>query len=133
MQIKSSQLAFILIFLTLFSSVQTAKSASSAILGKLVPAIIKCFGGKILGLGGMSKVIHIIEKASHGFDKLSPADIVYDVVEVVVRQAPWTKFVSITLTGGKIVLIAVKVMSEGVGIGTGYIVEEVAHQIERRC
>ncbi len=51
----------------------------------------------------------------------------------MVRQAPYTKFVSVVLTGGKIVLIAVKVMTEGVGIGTAYVVEEMAHQIERKC
>ncbi len=80
MAIKYFHPLLLLLVLTLITQVETAKSASSAILGKLVPAVIKCFGSKILGLGGMSKVIHIVEKMGHCLDKLSPADIVYDVV-----------------------------------------------------
>jgi hypothetical protein len=37
-------------------------------------------------LGGLSRVIHIVKKVVHGFDKLDPVDIVYDVIEVVVGQ-----------------------------------------------
>lgn len=49
-----------------------AKTVQSAIFGKLVPAVLKAFGKRVTELN-MNKVIHIMEKAQHGFDMLDPS------------------------------------------------------------
>lgn len=49
-----------------------AKTVQSAIVGKLIPAIIKAFGKKVTGVD-MNKVYHWLKKAQHGLDMLDPA------------------------------------------------------------
>ena len=60
---------------------------------------MKCFGAKVTGVN-MNKVYHIIAKAAHGFDKLSPSEIIYEVVSIVASNCPNKKFVDILLFGG---------------------------------
>lgn len=64
-----------------------AKTVGSAIVGKLIPAIMKAVGKRVVGVD-MNKVNHIINKISHGFDKLSTVDIVYSVFELLAGHCP---------------------------------------------
>ena len=123
---------FIVILLPMASGL--AQTPQSAILGKLIPAVVKCFGKRISGVN-MNKVIHIINKAQHGLQALDPAEIVYEVVHVVASQMPATKFVQIVLTSGKIIQLVIQVglSGGGVGLGTGYVISKVSEGIERVC
>lgn len=99
-----------------------AKTVQSAIFGKLVPAVLKAFGKRVTGLN-MNKVIHIMEKAQHGFDMLDPSEIVYEIIKVAARQCSGMTSVYIILTTGQIVRITVKMLTGGaVGIGTAYVI-----------
>ncbi|CAF2084284.1 unnamed protein product [Rotaria magnacalcarata] len=110
-----------------------AQTPQSAILGKFIPAIIKCFGKKLTGVN-MNKVNHIIKKVQHGLDVLDPAEIVYEVVHIVAHQLPSTKIVQVVLTSGKVVHLMVRLLSGGgIGLGTGYLVERISEEIEDVC
>ena len=130
------RLFFIIIFIISLLPLTSglAKTPQSAILGKLVPAIVKCFGRQISGVN-MNKVIHIIDKAQHGLNALDPSEIIYEVVYVVASQMPTTKLVQIVLKSGKIIQLVVQIglAGGGVGLGTGYIIEKVSEGIERVC
>jgi hypothetical protein len=124
----------ILIAILLPTTSGLAQTSQSAILGKFIPAVIKCFGKRIIGVN-MNKVIHIIDKARHGLNALDPAEVVYEVVQIVASQMPSTKIVQVVLTSGKIVHLLVRVGLSGgaVGLGTGYVVERLSEEIERVC
>jgi hypothetical protein len=109
-----------------------AKSTGSAIVGKLIPAIMKCFGSRVVGVN-MNKVQHIIGKAAHGFDALDPAEIVYEAFKVGANAAGLGG-VKIVLFSGKIIYATVKVLTGGAAaLGTAYVVESVADALESAC
>lgn len=66
--------------------VEAGKTLLSTCFGKLVPAVMKCFGAKVFGLN-MNKVRHIMN-AKHLLDKLHPSEIVYEVIKVVASNIP---------------------------------------------
>lgn len=108
-----------------------AKTLQSAVFGKLIPAVLKALGKRVTGLN-MNKVIHIMNNAQHGLDKLSPSEIVYEVIKVASKQASGLTSVYIILATGEIIRIIVKVALEGgaVGIGTAYVIEKIAEAVE---
>ncbi|CAK56906.1 unnamed protein product (macronuclear) [Paramecium tetraurelia] len=127
----SRYLVLYLVLSTLVMEVQGGKTVLSTCFGKLVPAVIKCFGARIFGLN-MNKVKHIMI-ARHYLDKLDPGEIVYEVITVVASNLPYKKYVDIMLVSGKIIRITVKILADGVGIGTGYAIEKIADAIEKQC
>lgn len=72
----------VIILIAFMSRVEAAKTVHSAVLGKLVPAVLKCLGTKVVGVD-MNKVYHIVTRVHHGLDKLDPSEIVYETVKLV--------------------------------------------------
>lgn len=107
------------------------KSIGSAIVGKLLPALIRLYGRKVCGGVNMNKVHHIINKAQHGFDKLNPIDIVYEVVKVTKVVGP-LQYVQITLITLEIIECVVCVSTGGVArLGTAYVIEKIADGLDK--
>ncbi|CAD8200847.1 unnamed protein product [Paramecium pentaurelia] len=128
----SRYLILYLVLSTMIIEVQGGQTALSTCFGKLIPAVLKCFGSKVIGLN-MNKVKHIMN-SKHLLDKLDPADVIYDVVNVVASNIPQKKFIDILLTSGLIIRITVNLLVSGeVGIGTGYVIEKIADAIEKQC
>ena len=79
----------------------------------------------------MNKVVHIISKAQHSLDMLDPAKIVYETIKVAASQCSGLTTVYVILTTGQIIRISVKILTGGVvGIGTAYIIKQIAEAIE---
>lgn len=108
------------------------KSVQSAVVGKLIPVVIKTFNRKVTGIN-MNKVIHIMNKKGRGFEVLSPQDFNKYSIQVSETIDPTIKGLHIELESGRIILVTVKMMhnEDQVGLGTAYFVNEVSHFLER--
>ena len=112
-----------------------AKTVASAIVGKLVPAVIRLLTRRVIGVN-LDKVSHIMDNVAHGLDKLSPGEIVYDITKCVattiIKKGGPLKYVDIVLVSGQVIRVVAKVIcGETAGIGTAYIIERVADAIDR--
>jgi len=73
----------------------------------------------------MNKVTHIMEKAAHGLDKLSPSEIVWEFTKIVVTCASPIKYVDIILASADVIRVVCFIIDgELIGVGTAYMVEE---------
>jgi hypothetical protein len=109
------------------------KTVHGAVFGRLIPAIICVLARKVTGINA-NKLKHIFGKAEHLMDKLEPAEIVYEITSVVVKNCATSgrAWVYIPLICGKIVCITVKVLQGGaVGVGTAYVIEKIADELDR--
>ncbi len=74
----------------------------------------------------MNKVIHIMPKLQHGFDKLDPAEIVYEVFKAIAKNATGLTAVYLIIGTCQIVKITVQVMTNGtVKMETAYVIEKI--------
>lgn len=110
--------------------VSAAKTDLTAAFGKLVTAFVVC-GGSAAGIN-MNKYQHIMEKLQRGLDGLNPEEMVCNVVELALGAAGLGSFY-VTLKTGTIIIQVFQLSDGGLGMGTAYVVTEIADAVRKAC
>ena len=105
------------LMLLMVQTSMAAKTDATAVFGKLLAAVAKCFG-PVVGVN-MNKFKHIWT-AAHKLDKLDPVELVFDVVRTVNPSAKGLHAVYVTLRAtGTVIKVLTKKLTPGGAAAVG--------------
>lgn len=100
-----------------------------ALFWRLVPAIIKFFIKKTIGLN-FNEIYDIFSKVRYGIVKSTPSELIYQYSNLISDKLPQGKILNTIIYTGETIYFTAKLFIDGFGKGLAYILETISNRIE---